>query len=164
MVVSEVTLRPATEADIEAIAAIQSAAYWSNFNQLEPGSHNHPGYFEKVIAGGLKDAAADWSATTIAEINGRPVGVCILEFDLALLSGLWVLPEIQGKGIGSMLIEEAFERFKKRGDRLITIEVHPRNPAVRLYARSGFKLSEMTTRRSNGLGRDLPLWVMKRTI
>jgi [ribosomal protein S18]-alanine N-acetyltransferase len=162
--VDGVILRPATEADIEAIAAIQTAAYWSNFNELEPGSHDHPGYFEKVIAAANADAVADWRASTIAELAGVPVAVCMLEFGPALLSGLWVLPDMQGKGIGKLLIFEALERFKRRGEKLITIEVHPRNPAVRLYEQCGFQLAEVTTRRSNGLGRDLPLWVMTQLI
>ncbi len=59
---------------------------------------------------------------------------------------------------------EALERFEKRGDMSVAIEVHPRNPAVHLYERYGFKLTEVTTRRSNGLGRDLPLWVMTRWV
>jgi ribosomal protein S18 acetylase RimI-like enzyme len=159
-----VKLRPAIEADVETIARIQSAAYWSNFNVLEPGSHDHSGYYEKVIAGGLKDAADDWSGTTIAEIAGVAVAVCILEFEPALISGLWVAPGLQGKGIGSLLIDDALERFKRRGNGVVKIEVHPRNPAVRLYRRFGFELVEATTRYSKGLGRDLPLWVIRRAI
>ena len=109
--VTEVTLRPATEADVEAITEIQAAAYWSNFNVLEPASHDHPGYYDKVMAGAKADAIADWSNTIIAEFSNQPIAVCILEFDPALLSGLWVKPEMQGKGIGGLLIADAFERF-----------------------------------------------------
>jgi ribosomal protein S18 acetylase RimI-like enzyme len=159
-----VKLRSATEADIGIIAALQTAAYWSNFNELEPGSHDHPGYYDKVVAGGLKDAADDWSGTTIAEIDGAAVAICILEFEPALISGLWVKPGLQDKGIGSLLIKHALERFKTLGNTIVKIDVHPRNPAVRLYQRFGFELVEATTRHSKGLGRDLPLWVMTRTI
>lgn len=160
MVVAGLILRSAVEADIEAISLIKAAAYWSNFNDLEPGSHDHPGYEALALAAAKSEAIEVWPNTIVAEIDNQPVGVCILEFNPALLSGLWVLPEMHGKGIGSRLIQEAIIRFKAAGKKLITIEVHPRNPAVRLYERHGFKLSEVTTRRSNGLGRDLPLWVM----
>ena len=159
-----VALRPATEADIEAIASIKAAAYWSNFNDLEPGSHDHPGYEALARAAARSDAEENWLNTIIAEINDEPVGVCILTFNPALVDGLWVKPEMQGKGIGLMLLLDALERFKRSGETLITIEVHPRNPAARLYKRCDFKLAEVTTRRSNGLGRDLPLWVMTLTI
>jgi ribosomal protein S18 acetylase RimI-like enzyme len=164
VVVGEVTLRPATEADIETVAALQTAAYWSNFNELEPGSHDHPGYYDRVVDGGLKDATDDWGGTTIAEIDGAAVAVCILEFEPALISGLWVKPGLQGKGIGSLLIKHALERFKTLGNTIVKIDVHPRNPAVRLYQRFGFELVEVTARYSKGLGRDLPLWVMMRKI
>jgi GNAT superfamily N-acetyltransferase len=155
-----VVLRPATADDINTIAAIQAAAYWSNFNDLEPGSHAHPGYHEKVIDAAQADAEADWATTTIAEIDGVPAGVCTLEMGSALLSGLWVRPDMQGRGIGGALIDESLQRFRAAGHRQVTIEVHPRNPAARLYLRHGFQLAEETTRFSRGLGRELPLWVL----
>lgn len=159
-----VMLRPATEADIDAIAAIQAAAYWSNFDLLEPGSHAHPGYYERVVESARADAPTEWSSTTVALADGEIAGICILEIGASLLSGLWVKPGMQGRGIGSLLILEAFERLRRAGHRRIMIEVHPRNAAARLYERHGFRLIEETTRFSRGLGRDLPLWVMERPL
>lgn len=108
-----VKLRPASEADIEAIAEIKAEAYWSNFNDLEPGSHQHPGYKELAFASDLADAKTDWPTATVAELNGKPVGVCYLEFKPALLSGLWVLPEMHGKGIGRFAYGRSLGAFRK---------------------------------------------------
>jgi ribosomal-protein-alanine N-acetyltransferase len=162
--VSNLKLRPAVEADISAIAAIQAAAYWSNFDMLEPGSLAHPGYWDLVVANAQREAETNWRDTTIAEMDGNAAGICVCEFNPALISDLWVLPEMQGRGLGTVLIAEALTRFKARGEKLISIEVHPKNPAVRLYERSGFKLSEVTTRYSKGLGRNLQLWIMTQQI
>ncbi len=164
MVVGGITLRPATEADINAIAEIQATAYWSNFNDLEPGSHEHAGYRELVWSNAKQDAVDDWRHATLATLNAEIVGVSFVFKELGLIGGLWVSPGFQRFGIGSALIANALNDDDLQKNALVTIEVHPQNPAVRLYERSGFKLTEVKTRRSNGLGRDLPLWVMTLTI
>jgi [ribosomal protein S18]-alanine N-acetyltransferase len=164
VVVSKVTLRPATEADVEDIAELQATAYWSNFNDLEPGSHDHPGYRELVWSSAKQDALEDWPHATLATIESEVAGVSFVFKKLGLIGGLWVKPDFQGRGVGTELIASALSNAEMKKAALITIEVHPKNPAVRLYERSGFKLAEVTTRHSKGLGRDLPLWVMTRTI
>jgi ribosomal protein S18 acetylase RimI-like enzyme len=159
-----VKLRPATEADIEAIAAIQAAAYWAVINRLEPGSHDCPGYYDRVVAMANSDAFGYHHSTTVAELHGKIMGVCMIEPYSSLIVGLWVIPAMQGRGIGGLLLENALVRFKKHGRKLIYIEVHPRNAALRLYEKFGFERKEMTWRFSKGLQRELPLVVMKRWI
>jgi ribosomal protein S18 acetylase RimI-like enzyme len=75
-----------------------------------------------------------------------------------------VLPAFHGRGIGSALIKDAVARFRAINAPYVVIEVHPQNPALRLYERHGFSLAERTTRRSVGLTRDLPLLVLKRDL
>lgn len=159
-----VRLRPATDADIEAIAAITTASFWSVCDKLEPGSHDHPGYLELMVTEDIKEAAEFWQSTTIAEVHGKAVGNCILKFDENLLSGLWVLPERQGHGIGALLIVDAINRFKARGATFVQLDVHRLNRAKRLYDRVGFEVIEETTRRSTALGRDIPIFIMRLTI
>jgi [ribosomal protein S18]-alanine N-acetyltransferase len=157
-----VTLRPATEADIEAIAAIQTAAIWSVMNVIEPGSHAHPGYYEKIIFNAKEDAISGWNYTTIAEVNGAPVAVCILGHNPPLISGLWVRPEAQAQGVGGKLILAALKFFYGQGCSLVTLAVHPRNTsAIKLYERFGFALVTEQTVFSRGLQRDLPQWIMQ---
>ena len=159
-----VVIRPAIEADVEAIAAIATASFWSVCEQLEPGSHDHPGYRKLMVAEDRKEAAEFWKSTTIAEVHGKAVGVCILKFDENLLSGLWILPENQGQGVGALLIDDAIASFKARGATFVHLDVHTMNPAKRLYERAGFEVTEETTRHSTGLGRDIPHFIMKKAI
>lgn len=46
-----------------------------------------------------------------------------------------VKPEFQGKGIGKKIIREAIKKFNKKN---IFLEVHPKNPALKLYQSVGF--------------------------
>jgi GNAT superfamily N-acetyltransferase len=157
-------IRPATEADAPAMARAQAEAYWSNIDDLAPGAHAHPGYRDRVWAMAREDATGNWRNASVAEAEGQVVAVCYIEPAPRLLEGLWVLPACHGSGIGGALIEDVARRFIAMGAPHMMIEVHPDNPALRLYLRHGFLLTETTTRRSVGLARDLPLLILKRDL
>jgi [ribosomal protein S18]-alanine N-acetyltransferase len=162
VVVGKVTLRPATEADISVIVAIQEAAFWSNFNELEPGSSEYPGYFEMWLDTVKADSVDEWPTTTIAETDSKSVGLCMLSLNLASISGLWVMPEMQGKGIGSTLIKNAFAILKNAGISTVEIDTHQRNfGAIKLYERMGFEIDRHEPRFSKGLQRDIPIVYLK---
>ncbi|MCU0830319.1 MAG: GNAT family N-acetyltransferase [Rhizobiaceae bacterium] len=157
-------VRPATEADRAAMAEAQAEAYWSNIDDLAPGAHAHPGYQKRVESMAREDAEGNWRNASVGEVDGRVVGVCYIEPSPRLLEGLWVHPDFHGRGIGSTLIEDAVARFRAMGATHVMLEVHPENPALRLYLRHGFVVTEETMRHSVGLARDLPLLVMKRQL
>jgi ribosomal protein S18 acetylase RimI-like enzyme len=50
-----------------------------------------------------------------------------------------VTPERRGSGIGGSLLDELFARCTARYDAL-SLNVHKRNPASRLYERKGFRV------------------------
>ncbi len=98
---------------------------------LGPGLRAHPNAF--VLFGELDRrvvgaAVCVWSYSTFA---GRPS---------VNLHDLSVLPEAQGRGVGSALLEALEVRARGRGCAKITLEVHDSNlEAKRLYARFGFE-------------------------
>jgi GNAT superfamily N-acetyltransferase len=59
-------------------------------------------------------------------------GVSLLEITIA------VVPEMRGKGVGAALLDELIVRCSGTYDAL-TLNVHLRNPAARLYQRKGFR-------------------------
>ena len=98
--------------------------------------------------------AEDWGKPgdvgVVGELAGRPIGACwlrLLPAGIGLGSvdehtpqlGIAVLPEFQGKGVGSELMASALRAAKAHGYRQVSLTVHPRNPAIRLYERHGFE-------------------------
>jgi ribosomal-protein-alanine N-acetyltransferase len=61
--------------------------------------------------------------------------VIVDEAELLLIA---VLPEIQGKGIGALLLEDMVKRATNRGATRLHLEVREGNPAFGLYRRFGF--------------------------
>lgn len=53
--------------------------------------------------------------------------------------GIAMLPNTRGKGVGTLLLEEAFKEAKAIGFKKISLSVDPQNPALRLYERFGFE-------------------------
>lgn len=98
---------------------------------LGPGLRDHPNAF--VLFGVLDgrvvgSAVCVWSYSTFA---GQP-SVNLHDFA--------VLPDAQGQGVGTALLEELERRARDRGCAKMTLEVHDTNEAAkRLYARFGFE-------------------------
>ena len=98
---------------------------------LGPGLRDHPNAF--VLFGELDQrvvgaAVCVWSYSTFA---GAP-SVNLHDFS--------VLPEAQGRGVGSALLENLEHRARERGCAKLTLEVHDSNDgAKRLYAKFGFE-------------------------
>lgn len=62
-----------------------------------------------------------------------------------LISNVGVLPEYRGRGIAHQLMDAAITSVRRKGGRLITLQVRSQNEtAYRLYRRLGFQLLEET--------------------
>ncbi|KAH7401091.1 acyl-CoA N-acyltransferase [Phaeosphaeria sp. MPI-PUGE-AT-0046c] len=57
----------------------------------------------------------------------------------AALVSLFVDPRMQGKGIGARLVEEAVERGRQRGRRLVLIVLDKDTTAIRMYEKLGWE-------------------------
>ncbi len=100
-------------------------------SNLGPGLRDHPNAFVLfgLLGGRVVGAAVCvWGYSTF---SGRP-SVNLHDFS--------VLPEAQGQGVGTALLEELERRARLRGCAKVTLEVHDSNEsAKRLYARFGFE-------------------------
>lgn len=96
------TIRPATAEDTQAILSIFVA------NQDDPGLFQEP---EAQVKRNLPDFVL------VQDTNGRAVACAGLHRDsaeLAEIYGVAVLPEVQGQGIGGMLMRKCRERAAER--------------------------------------------------
>jgi len=118
-------LLPMTEADLPAVMAIEADIY--EFPWTE---------------GNFRDSlAAGYSCWTYA-VDGELIGYCVvmLAADEGHLLNLSIAAARQRQGYGGMLLQQLCELGRRRGARLIFLEVRPSNPAgLRLYERHGFE-------------------------
>ncbi len=59
------------------------------------------------------------------------------------IDGIFILPEYQGRGIGSLIITDLIREASQRGES-IKLQVFKTNPAIELYRRLGFELAGQT--------------------
>lgn len=76
----------------------------------------------------------------VARDGEKVVGVCriVLYFDKNQLQTMYLLPEYQGKGIGTMLWNGAVKFFDKNKDTVLGVAVYNKR-AIAFYEKLGFK-------------------------
>jgi GNAT superfamily N-acetyltransferase len=112
----------------------------------EPPTEDDP----EVLA--ILPAAADASLIATDE-SGRPIGAAWwhLDADQPLLRdgdgrplpelAVAVLPAARGRGVGTQLVNALAAAARERSFSALTLNVHLRNPAARLYMRTGFRVA-----------------------
>ena len=121
------TLRAASESDLDDMTAISSASF-----DESPEQARH------FVACSL---AAENRTQYIAHLNGEPVGIGAIGYESGeyTLFGLGVLPQFQNKGVGRGIIALMIDLLTARGAQSILIEVDSANErALHLYQSCGF--------------------------
>lgn len=122
-----ISLRPATIADVQAMAAIELAAFsdpWpaSSFAEMLPMAHAR--------------------MTVATDGDGKLVGYCILlsAADEGEIANIAVRPSDRRRGVGALLLDDALDAAVRLGVTQLFLEVRTSNSAARaLYASRGFQ-------------------------
>lgn len=93
----------------------------------------------------LKNQISEGHLFFVAEEENQPIGFMGIQPNYpdpqsTKIHKLYVLPEIQGKGIGRELIKTATEVAKKSGNDRLVLNVNRFNKAVHFYQRIGFEI------------------------
>lgn len=132
--IDSITYRLAGISESETVRAISAAAYV-------------PAY-QKVIGVVPKPAFEDYTpriragSVWIADVDDQPAAVLVMSFSDqdAVIYSIAVLPDAQGKGLASWLLDKACELSSERGYCCVSLYTNTKMQANRrLYARCGFR-------------------------
>jgi GNAT superfamily N-acetyltransferase len=139
---SDWSLRHADQADAELIAAIFTSSRRAAMPYL-PLLHTNTEVLEW-----MKDVVLGRSsATLVVSSNGEAGGFASVQ--CGVLEHLYVSPQLQGHGLGTLLLATA----KEESPRGLRLHVFQRNLSARqFYERRGFKLIELRNGSSNEEG------------
>jgi ribosomal protein S18 acetylase RimI-like enzyme len=135
-------IKPATEADAEALSELINSAYrgdssrvgWTTEADLLDGSRTDPELVRDVIN------SRDTTLLKLEENN--TIQACVElrgEGDRMYLGMLTVRPSLQGRGIGKMLMQAAEEHARQSGCKMMYMTVLvPRTELIAWYVRQGY--------------------------
>ena len=145
-----VLLRPARDTDIPSLVGVFVAAFQHGYPDVLPAD-----VLATVTPPAVTGWFARWSpefATTVAEVDGAPVGFVRYGEDTddgpatrdtarrpGYVAALYVHPDVAGLGIGRRLLNHAVRALTEAGRTAVTLWVFRANDRARsLYASAGF--------------------------
>jgi len=128
----QISLRPGVASDLEFLRRVHREA-------MRPHVERAFGPWDEQAQRKRFDETTDPAAHEIVELDGRPVGCQWVRQhpDALELVRLYLLPEVQGNGIGTQLVAQLCDRAARSG-LVVRLRVLRVNPAHRLYLRLGF--------------------------
>ncbi|KUO08541.1 GNAT family N-acetyltransferase [Streptomyces sp. DSM 15324] len=124
--------RQATVADVEAVAEVRAVAMRGDLERLGR-------YDEHRVRQRLRDAWVPGNTLVVEEADGTVVGCVALRpaGDADWLEHFYLDPRVQGRGIGTALLERLLADADRAGRR-VRLDVLRGSAARRLYERHGF--------------------------
>jgi GNAT superfamily N-acetyltransferase len=141
-----ITIRAATADDVPALIAMVNAAYRRSEGDVFPTS-------ERVDR---TDAMQHLPRIVVAEVGGVVAGSIDIELsgDTAHFGMLATDVGMQGRGIGSLLVDHAEEQARAAGHTVMRIEVVKEGGRVPWYERKGYRVLRETPGQSWNGGQD----------
>lgn len=140
-------LIPATTKDIQTIQSIAHRTWPDTFGEiLSPKQIDYMlewMYSEKSLTEQIEEKRHQFY---LAREENDSLGYVSIEINYqnsrkTKIHKLYVLPQLQGKGAGKVLLQKIEEEAKKQGDTVLSLNVNKFNSAVVFYKKTGFKIT-----------------------
>lgn len=162
----EIAVEEAIPADAAGIAHVQHVTWLATYPNEEYGitaddilSKDFEGEERVKTWAGRIEAAGELSHTWVARDGERVVGFCSVAKgdEVNQIFSIYVLPTLQGKGIGSQLFTRALEWLGDDKDTKLEVAAY-NEPTIRFYQHYGFELGRPITHEvpAFSTGTDLP--------
>jgi len=142
------SIRPWTTGDIPEVRRIGWETWKAAYGKFIPEEDLHVYHDEHYSAVALtRNFHRSSVRGYVAVLGGKTAGYMIMSFDeksgRCHVASIYVLPESQGHGLGSLLMEEAFRAAREAGYDRIWLGVMSENaPAIAWYTSLGFTFVE----------------------
>ena len=144
-----ITLRKAETSDIPIIRELAGRTWFDTYRAiLSPEQMDYMFelmYSEKSLLSQMTEKNHDFF---IAYQDETPLGYVSVEKqsgDLFHLQKLYVVPQLQKKGVGRILVEKAFEYAREHADSsrcIVELNMNRDNPALHFYEKMGMKIHD----------------------
>jgi ribosomal protein S18 acetylase RimI-like enzyme len=142
---SAITLTPASEKDIPELRALALATWEPTYKNIL--SREQLLFMQKEIYNEASLAKQMQNGQQFYIIQQEENAVGFLSLTLInpgeqryKLNKLYLLPEMQGKGLGKSALEAAEKTVGKKGGKVLELNVNKYNPAKAFYERCGFSV------------------------
>jgi ribosomal protein S18 acetylase RimI-like enzyme len=136
-----VVLRAATSDDLDPIVGVFLACWRQSYAGLLPDSAIEAMTDERAIALWTRVLAEPTGTVMVAERDGTVLGVTrfAAEGDEGVVHSLYVAPDARGLGLGTSLLDTAFETLRSAGARSVVLWVFAVNtPSIAFYRGRGW--------------------------
>jgi GNAT superfamily N-acetyltransferase len=124
-------IREATRSDVPALVAVRAAVKENILTSDIPR--------ERIVAG-LEVRGRGW----VAEHEGRIIGFSMADRYESMIWALFLLPDWEGQGVGTALLERAVNWLWREGCENIWLTTQPGSRAEGFYARLGWTRAGIT--------------------
>ncbi len=141
------SVRPASQRDLPALERLLRESFTSSYTHFMPAAYVREWQMGDEPTRLLRRVLND---TGVAIINNAPAG--FISCKEGTLAEPWVAPNMQRRGVGTMLLNWAEERLRDRGHDTVTLSCYERNTAALSFFRCmGFSItSRFLSRRVAG--------------
>jgi diamine N-acetyltransferase len=139
-----ITLRLATLSDIPLIQEVAESTWPISYREIISPEQIRYMLDKMYNSTKIGEAITDpEQAFWLAEENGKVLGFCGIEHGyseqaVTRIHKLYILPDVQGSGLGKILMNHVESEAKKHGSTKLHLNVNKQNKAVGFYQKHGF--------------------------